>query len=269
MTKAAISKKRKIQFSFFPTNKTQLMVFTLIQILLTYAISINEKEFIQDEVLNKQKYEKFAKEQIFDNNEIDHCYNIPNLSESSTQNLNNERKFILGKCNPVLFVAGFLGVRLTASVNCRNLVLDPEKLYELRYFCGRAVCKEAFFGGYDIEEYTLWPALFHNPFKLLQDDGNKDNSCFAYFMRHFNEEGDCPLDPITGKSICLHNKNIRVTFFGDTPLTKSKSECGTRAISRIVDGGYSVIPDYLVNSPAANGKYLILINFNFIFIREQ
>lgn len=256
MTKKA-QKLHEKHLGFFPSRKTQLMIFTVFQILLAYALSKNEKDFIQDEVLNKQKFEKFTKSKIFENNEIDHCYNIPNLSESSKTNLNNERKFILGKCNPVLFVAGFLGVRLTASVNCRNLVLDPQKLYELRYFCGKAVCKEAFFGGYDIEEYTLWPALFHNPFRLLQDDGNKDNSCFAYFMRYFNEESECPLDPITGRSVCLHDKNIKVTFFGDTPQTQAKSECGTRAISRIVDGGYSVIPDYLINSPAANGEKFI------------
>ena len=245
--------KRELPIRFSPSRKTQLMLFTMCQLLLAYTSSKNEKDFIQDEVLNKHKFQKLVKQNIFDDNETDHCYNIPNLSESSATNLNNERKFILGKCNPVLFVAGYLGVRLTASVNCRNLVLDAEKLYELRYFCGMAVCKEAFFGGYDIEDYTLWPALFNNPFKLLQDDGNKDNSCFAYFMRHFNEENDCPLDPITKRSVCLNNKNIKVTFFGDTPKTKEKSECGTRAISRIVDGGYSVIPDYLINSPAANG----------------
>jgi len=252
MKKAA--KLHESPISFIPCRKTQLMLFTLLQVFLAYTLAKNDKDFIQDEVLKNQEFEKSSKRVIFDENEADHCYDIPNVSESSKEDFNNERKFILGKCNPVLFVAGFLGVRLTASVNCRNLVLDPEKLYELRYFCGKAVCKEAFFGGYDIEEYTLWPALFNNPFKLLQDEGNKDNSCFAFFMRHFNNESDCPFDPIAKKSTCLHNKNIKVTFFGDTPNTLDKSECGTRAISRIVDGGYSVIPDYLVNSPAANGK---------------
>lgn len=247
-----INQRKGVSTNFLSKRKILFMVLVF-QIMNLITSSINEKEFIKDEILNQDKFEK-ATRKIFENDH-DHCYNIPNISQSSLLNLNNERKFILGKCNPVLFIAGFLGVRLTASVNCLNLVTDPEKLYELRYFCGRSVCKEAFFGGYDIEEYTLWPALFNNPFRLLQDDANKDNSCFAYFMRHFNSESECPIDPETGKSFCLHNKNIRVTFFGDTPQTQSKSECGTRAISRIVDGGYSVIPDYLVNSPAANGKY--------------
>ncbi len=203
--------------------------------------------------LNFTYFEKLT-EKLFDN--TDHCMNVPNYPINSLKNLNKEQKFILGKCNPILYIAGFLGVRLTASVNCKNIVYDPKKLHELRYFCGKNICKQAFLYNYDIEEYTLWPALFNNPFKLLQDDGNSDNSCFAYFMRHFNDENQCGKDEETGVSICLHHKDIKVSYFGDTDQTQDKSECGTRAISRIVDGGYYVIPDYLINSPAANGNLI-------------
>lgn len=243
--------------SYFLSKKFSMLIFIMMQLFVAYIHSkdINggqRKFFFQDELVDEIAIEKSAWEAADKN---DHCLENSEIEKESHLNLNMERRFILGKCSPVLFIAGFLGVRLVASVDCKSLVTDLEKFYELRYFCGKSVCKEAFFGGYDVEEYTLWPALFNNPFKLLQDDGNKDNSCFAYFMRHLNSENDCPIDPKTKRSLCLYNKNIKITFFGDTQRTVSKSECGTRAISRIVDGGYSVIPESLINSPAAQGFY--------------
>ena len=181
------------------------ILLTILTLPIIFFSPINSK------IADKEHIENLIHSKTPNENE-DNCLNSEAINNINTDHLSNERKFVLGKCNPVLFIAGFLGTRLTASVNCINLITDISKLYELRYFCGSSVCKQAFFGSYEVEEYTLWPALFNNPFKLLQDHGNKDNSCFAYFMRHFNSENECPMYNETNKNICLHNKNIKVTL---------------------------------------------------------
>lgn len=180
----------------------------------------------------------------------ENCLDISDVNLSKKRSLNNERKFILGKCNPVLFVPAFLGTKLVASINCPSLVKDEAKLKEMRYFCGYGVCKKSLLGNYGYEEYTLWPVVFNSPFRLLKDKDNRDNSCLAYFMRHFNDENVCPQDPVTQKNLCLYNENIKISFFGDTPQTAKQSQCGIKGVYNVVDPGVSLIPESFVNPPA-------------------
>lgn len=190
------------------------------------------------------------------------------ISENKTiKDLTQNKKFVLGKCNPILLVPGFLGVRLRAVVDCPNLKKDKDIFSELRFFCSsKSICKESFFSSYEVEEYTLWPSLFNSPFKLLQDSSNPDNSCMAYFMRIFNNENECPQlnanniedasnNKEARKPICFHNKYINISFFGDSEKTKDQLDCGLKPISRMVDPGFGILPEKFTNTPSTEGFY--------------
>lgn len=165
----------------------------------------------------------------------DSCLDIPKIQISKKKPLNIQRRFILGKCNPVLIVPGFLDMRIVASLDCPKILEEPEKLYELRHFCGNIICKSSLLGKYNIEEYNLWPVILDNPFKHFEDSENSKNTCWAYLMRHFNSKTDCPDNPLLKKSLCLYNRNIQVSYFGDTSDTMKKSECGTKTVVHTVD----------------------------------
>jgi len=161
-----------------------------------------EKKFYEKIVQDKSQSE-ILKEFSLDQNpnmiiegskqdNLEECLLSEALSKIPQKNISKEKKFVLGKCNPILLVAGFLGTRLRAVIDCEKLAKDPSSLSELRYFCGKNLCKDSFFSTYKKEEYTLWPSLFNSPFKLFHDKSNTDNSCMAYFMRFFNDENECP-----------------------------------------------------------------------------
>lgn len=356
--------------------------------------SENKRESLQAEILKEIILKENLKEIIETSNAtpeiLQECL-ASEASEKLSKNSNGKKqsksqKFILGKCNPVLFVAGFLGTRLRAVIDCPSLANDTTALSELRFFCGKTLCKNSFFSGYKKEEYTLWPSLFNSPFKLFQDKSNPDNSCMAYFMRFFNDENECPFLEEEGvkehekeiiqkqreiekfkvdkvnievakeierrtkqqilyafedenseinkelpkrrqeiknlieknvnanftnvnnakndfkeskeiikssnkstnlkytetdrnnqnykkekanssnknknsnsetkkKAICFHSKHIKVTFFGNTEETHDKLNCGLNAMCNILDLGFPLIPEKLVNTPATAGYF--------------
>lgn len=223
-----------------------------------------EKDFLKisyfaDEIVKQQSEKEIKKELEKEKenylNSSDNCLTSDYAQKNG--NLSNNQKFVLGKCNPVLFIPGFLSTRLVASIDCPNLVKDKNAMEEMRFFCGYTVCQKSFFSGFNKEEYTLWPSLFDNPFKMFIDGSNPDNSCMAYVMRIFKNEEECPKLFVENnqknseknyKPICLYNKYIKVTYSGNTEKTKENLQCGVKPISRILDAGYSIIPDKVVNS---------------------
>jgi hypothetical protein len=170
--------------------------------------------------------------------------------------------FILGACNPIILIPGLFGSRLVATIDCQKFMnfQSQTKIKELKFFCGDTICQKPLFSNYQTEEYTLWPALFESPFKLFQDSKNQYNTCFAYFMRHYNSDKECPFDS-KGKPICFHNKFIKVNFYGNTEKTRSKSACGTKGIGNILDSGINAIPDSLLNDGASIGYAKMIHEF--------
>jgi hypothetical protein len=227
---------------------------------------LNISQFADELIMEKSQKEKT--EEIEKSNEKrkkfnldDNCLNS-NIAEKNAT-LSDNQKFILGKCNPVLFVPGFISTRLVANIDCPNLINDKVAFDELRFFCGEKICNKGFFSYYKKEEYTLWPALFDNPFKLYIDNSNPDNSCLAYVMRIFNSEEECPKlykenNPNNKedlKQFCVYNKYINVTFSGNTENTKGSLQCGVKPISRILDPGFSLIPESSVNGGSSAVYY--------------
>ncbi len=169
-------------------------------------------------------------------------------------------RFILGQCNPVVLVPGVFGVRLVIRIKCSEFLKDKQKAFEAKYFCGDRICQNSIFYKTDEIEYVIWPSLFETPFMLYEDSGNRNNSCFGYFMNYFNSPDECPLmNPNSTidneKYICRHHPAVKITYYGGTNDTKHDSKCGLRAIENIVAAGLPFINDEWVNQGASVGFY--------------
>ena len=168
-------------------------------------------------------------------------------------------RFILGSCNPVVLIPGVLGTRLVVNIKCEEFLKDKQKNAETKFFCGKKICQSSIFKQ-DFEEHVLWPALFESPFKLYEDGDNKNNTCFGYFMQYFNSPEECPkMKPDSTidneKYICRYHPAVKITYYGGTNKTESGSKCGLRGIENIVDSGEIFIRDDWVNSGASVGFY--------------
>ena len=91
-------------------------------------------------------------------------------------------------------------------------------------------------------------------------------------MRIFNSEEECPKlykenynsnnknynnNKEDLKQFCIYNKYIKVTFSGNTETTKQNLKCGIKPISRILDPGYSLIPESSVNAGSTSVYYTL------------
>ena len=102
-----------------------------------------EKDFLHisqfaDEMI-KEKSKKETTEEIEKSNEKikkltsdDNC--LSSILANKNDTLSDNQKFILGKCNPVLFVPGFISTRLVANIDCPNLINDIDAYDEIRFF---------------------------------------------------------------------------------------------------------------------------------------
>jgi len=171
----------------------------------------------------------------------------------------DNNRFLLGKCNPVLMIPGLYSTRLMMQIDCKKFKEKKENLINMRLFCGESICKN------DFEEHVIWPALFDSPFTLRVTEDNKFSSCFGYFFRFQNFKDECPnfkkieenKDKFLGtpeekvESVCLQDDSVKITFYGGSDSTKSKSQCGVKSIKNIVSVGTTPIVESWVNSGAS------------------
>ena len=168
-----------------------------------------------------------------------------------------KQRFILGKCNPVLFVNGIFASRLAVSVNCKKLKAEePDKFMDTRVFCGETVCKDE---NNENDEQVLFPALLDSAFTLLDKDGNKYSSCTGYFMQFFNNKNECPKME-NGKNVCMYSDNVRIKYYGGTANTKDKARCGLKAVDNVIYAGNAVL-EAGVNQGAAKVFHEMIAKF--------
>jgi hypothetical protein len=171
------------------------------------------------------------------------------------KSIDENTRFILGNCNPVLMTPGLYSTRLMLTIDCKNFSSQKENLFNLRLFCGDSICKT---DGY--EEHVLWPALFDSPFELYVSSESNYSSCFGYFFK-FHKLGECPkvdkdvkqnffYKETKEEPICLEDKFVKITFYGGTPQTQSKSQCGLSSIKNIVSKGSKPINESWINNGA-------------------
>ena len=215
--------------------------------LITFSLSLYSK--LSD--FNSEIKIPFKSNSCFPSNEdtINSLFENYNIE---TINPTNHQKFILGPCNPILFIPGIYGSRLVLSINCKNIYeKEIDKLMAIRIFCGNQVCNNL---NEENEEHTLFAAITDQAFTLLNIGNNKYSACLGYFMQYFNKEEQCPIleeeNDNNNKRTCLQSNNIRISIYGTSNKTKEKSDCGLNGIKNIIQTNIDYI-DNLINTGAA------------------
>ncbi len=226
-----------------------------------------------DELLNRAEKENKTEEPLKGLFDTDECLYDKSAAEDlfkknnlNSDNIDENKRFILGKCNPVLMVPGLYATRLVASIDCKQFAKNKNDMVDLRLYCGESVCPNDGANGY--EEHVIWPALFDSPFKMhVSGDENKYSACWGYFFKFYNVN-ECPKlevnknekskttendDEIVEEVICTHNSAVRITFSGSTKDTLNKSKCGIGPASNIVSVGSTPIKESWVNSGGSIG----------------
>ncbi len=161
-------------------------------------------------------------------------------------------KFILGTCNPVLFIPGIYATKLTLTIDCKNFKTENRDRYmEMRVFCGNSICTSN-----DIEEHPLFISLTDPPTAILNTDTNKYSACLGFFMQFYNNKNECPND--NGKSICYYSKYVEIGYYGSSKNLVSKSKCGLNAVQNVIQTGSDSL-DTIVNQGAPK-VYKSMIN---------
>jgi hypothetical protein len=144
------------------------------------------------------------------------------------KDVNDNLRFVVGDCNPVILIPGIFSVRLRAVVDCKGLYNNERDVYKkVKFFCSDYICPK---GPEEIpHEYYLFLEV-DGAFGFGKSDDYKNiyNACFSFFMTIFNND-ECPLK----KGICTKSDYIKITFEGGTNSTYKDSQCGVHAIKDV------------------------------------
>ena len=163
-------------------------------------------------------------------------YNIDLANKKITKNF----RFIAGNCNPVILIPGILSVALRAKIDCENLFNKEKDVYKkLKFFCQLDnVCPNVN-DYYDEDFFLKINGVFgfikqNNPLCKLSPSScqNLYGACFSYLMNTFDKDECAKLDD--NKSVCTISDYIKILFFGGTKDTYESSQCGTRAVRKII-----------------------------------
>ena len=164
-------------------------------------------------------------------------------------NIDDNIRFILGKCNPIIYVPGLYASRLVASINCKVLKLDFLNFVKMRLFCGNTVCID---DTDEIEEYVIFPALLDSPFQIrVNSRTNKFTACQGFFYSFYNSKNECP------ENNCRYSDAIRISFYGGTKDTKNESQCGINSLENILYFG-KLFPPAIVNKLTSANFYVMI-----------
>ena len=192
-------------------NNTQFLIvdnknISLSEVVIDYAVKVyNEQRISNDNCLISKKEAISILKTKYGINNINPDENI---------------RFLLGKCNPVLLVPGVYATKLVVQLNCKEIA-NKEKdttLKDIRLFCSSTVCLNEFA---ENEEHSLLISLLDEAFGI---EGSRDysyGSCLGLIATYYQNENECPR--VNGKSICRHSKYIKVGYYGGTTNTLKDS----------------------------------------------
>ena len=168
-------------------------------------------------------------------------------------------RFILGKCNPIIYVPGLYASRLTATINCKVLKKNFLEFVKMRLYCGNTICADE---ESTYEEHVLFPAIFDTPFQIrVNDKINKYTACQAYFYNFYNSRKECP------ENNCYYDDGIRISFYGGTKKTKEKSRCGIKSQEDLVYAG-EMLPPIITNQLISANFYVMIQHFRSLGYRD-
>jgi len=151
----------------------------------------------------------------------------------------DELRFIVGKCHPVILVPGMMATKLQVRIDCKGLYSEEKEIFKkVKFYCGKNICVYHD----NIEEHNLFISGL-GTFQLLEvGDMNKYSACLGYFMTFFNTKDACAPDT-SDKYVCNYSKNIKVGYYGINKSVKNKGKCGLNAIQNVIMTGNSIFDD--------------------------
>ena len=167
-------------------------------------------------------------------------------------NIDQNIRFILGKCNPIIYIPALYASRLVISINCPVFKQDFLTFLKMRLFCGETICKDE---TNENEEYVFFPAILDSPFQLLvSEDINKYTACQGFFYRFHNNKNECP------NQNCEYSDGVRISYYGGTKQSKDDSKCGIKSLEDIIYAG-KIIPPLIINKIASVSFYIMIQNY--------
>ena len=220
-------------------------------------IDVNINELINN--INKQNLQEDEDECLISKDEakiiLKEKYNINPDYIDIDQNI----RFILGKCYPIIYVPALYASRLVASINCPVFKKDFLQFVKMRLFCGNTVCPDE---SNEIEEYVIFPAIFDSPFQIrVTENINKYTACQAYFFNFYNSRSECP------EGNCEYSDGVRISFYGGTNRTKSESKCGIKSQEDVIYSG-KIIPESIVNQITSQNAFVMIKNLRKIGYKD-
>ena len=225
---------------------------------------INSFEDLQ-ELIKSPEFEDYLQEREFEDLELkglfggDECLMsksdaVNTLKQSygvSNSNPDENLRFILGKCNPVLLVPGIYATKLVVELQCKNIATEEKTttLKNLRLFCGDTICKDE---TKTYEEHPLFMAIFDKAFTIVGEGFDKYSSCLGFIMNFFQNQNECP--SVNNKNLCYYSKYIKVGYYGSSTDTLKDSRCGVEGVQNIIQTG-SLAIDNAINIGAARSFY--------------
>ena len=174
-------------------------------------------------------------------------------------NIDENIRFILGKCNPIIYVPGLYASRMVATINCPVLKMDFLNFVKMRLFCGDTICKDE---TNENEEYVIFPAILDSPFQIsISDKINKYTACQAFFYTFYNSKDECP------ENNCRYSDGIRISFYGGTKNTKSESQCGINSLENLIYAG-KIFPPVITNKLTSANFYVMIQNYRNMGYRD-
>ena len=217
---------------------------------------INSKEELEA-LINSTRFAEYVDEREINEIELESLFSgeeclmpknkaIKELKDSygiSNSNPDNNLRFILGKCNPVLLIPGIYATKFVVELECKNIATEERTttLKNLRLYCGKSLCSDE---SKDREEHPLFMSALDPAFTIIGNINDKYSSCLAFMMNFFQNPEECPT--VNNKNLCFYSKYIRVGYYGSTPNTLANSKCGVEAVKDVIQTG-SLLIDNIIN----------------------
>ena len=161
----------------------------------------------------------------------------------TNKNPDDNLRFILGKCNPILLIPGVYSTKLVVELNCKGIAKNEKDttLKDIRLYCGLSVCLDE---SKTSEEHSLLFSLLDDSFGIKKTNELYYGSCLGHIASYYMNDNECP--KINGKKICYHSDYIKIGYYGSTPETLDKSRCGVEATTNVIQTGELVV-DRILN----------------------
>ena len=174
----------------------------------------------------------------------------------SNSNPDENLRFILGKCNPVLLVPGIYATKFVVELECKNIATEEKTttLKNLRVFCGDTLCQDE---TKVREEHALFMGVFDKAFTIVGTENDKYSSCLGFIMNYFQNPNECP--KVNSKNICYYSKYIKVGYYGCSTDTLKDSRCGVEGVQNVIQTGILTV-DNIINFGPARSYYGISKN---------